>query len=212
MQRGRFEANPAATAAARETTGSGYDQRPDRERDTQCGTGSARYIVTLLRGRWSVPAVDRRPSRPASRRPAVRTRRPTLTRRKLGVAHEELLKLRRRWNHRREEPGKRGANVLPRVRRAPRNEDERARRRLELAPGRGDRGGYRDRVAGRAEPGQLKAREPRDLWVGLHPERDGAERVRPVGGVGGVSPLAWDTARCPRLPGAQESWEGLGGA
>jgi len=132
MQRGRFEANPAATAAARETTGSGYDQRPDRERDTQCGTGSARYIVTLLRGRWSVPAVDRRPSRPASRRPAVRTRRPTLTRRKLGVAHEELLKLRRRWNHRREEPGKRGANVLPRVRRAPRNEDERARRRLEL--------------------------------------------------------------------------------
>ncbi len=55
-----------------------------------------------------------------------------LVRRKLGVAHEELLELWRRWSERREEPRWRVTDVLPRVRRAPWDEDERARRRVEL--------------------------------------------------------------------------------
>jgi hypothetical protein len=76
------------------------------------------------------------------------------------------------------------------------------------APGRGDRGGYRDRVAGRAEPGHVKAQEARDLWVGEHQECDGAGRVRPVGGVGGVSPLAWTPRGVPGCQGLRKAGKG----
>ena len=51
--------------------------------------------------------------------------------RQLGVAHEELLELWRGGDERRKEPARRLADVLPGVRRGPRDEGERAGRRID---------------------------------------------------------------------------------